>query len=69
MSIYTKTGERIIDVEIDQDCYYNNELVQIWATLHSESIKRLLYISDLREDRKSEIKDIVKATLKAAKTK
>lgn len=69
MSIYTKTREKIISLSIDRDCYYNEDLVQVWATVEGElETKRLLYISDLREDNKGEIKDVVKATLKATKT-
>jgi hypothetical protein len=69
MSIYTKTGEKIINVGIDRDCYYEEDLVQLWATVEGElEMKRLLYISDLKEDKKGEIKDVVRATLKATKT-
>lgn len=67
MSIYTKTGEKIVDFTIDRECYFDAELVQIWATLEGDSTKRLLYISDLREDQKGEIKDVVRASLKGAK--
>ncbi len=68
MSIYTKTGEKIIDVAVGDDCYYGGELLQIWATVQGELNKRQLYISDLREDRKNEIKDVIKATLKWPRT-
>lgn len=66
MSIYTKTGERIVDVSIDSDCYFDGHLLQVRVTIEGELAQRLLYISDLREDHKDEIKSIVRATLRAA---
>lgn len=65
MSIYTKTGERVINVSIDSDCYYDGDLLQLRVIIEGELTKRLLYISDLRADHKDEIKCVVRATLKA----
>ena len=65
MSIYTKTGERIVDVSIDSDCYYDGDLLQLRVIATGEFARRLLYISDLREDHKGEIKSVVRATLRA----
>lgn len=67
MSLYTKTGDRIVRVEIDNDCYYRRELLQLRATIEGEIPKRLVYISDLKADRPNEIKDVVKSTLKGDK--
>jgi hypothetical protein len=68
MSIYTKQGSRIREIDIDKDCYFGRELVQIRATVEGESGKRLLYISDLREDGKNEIRDAVRSTMKTGRT-
>ena len=68
MSIYTKVGDRITDIEIGKDCYFGRELIQVRATIEGESGKRLLYISDLKEDRKNEIRNAVRATVKSGRT-
>lgn len=67
MSIYTKLGEKVVEIEIDNDCYFGGELLQVRATIEGEPAKRLMYISDLKEDRRNEIKDLLKATLKGQK--
>lgn len=67
MSLYTKTGDRITAVEIDRDCYFGRELLQVRATIEGEIPKRLVYISDLKEDHPKEIRDVLKSTLKGDK--
>lgn len=61
MSIYTKFGEKVVEIEIDNDCYFGGELVQVRVTIEGELAKRLMYISGLKEDRPKEIKDLLKA--------
>jgi hypothetical protein len=66
MAIRTKFGETIISesLRVDQDCFYDGNIVKVCAKLEGQAGDRHYWISDLIGDKKSEVRDVIRANLK-----
>jgi hypothetical protein len=66
MAIYTKLGEKLLNgsLRVDKDCIYDGEIVKVWGTVEGETTERHYWYSDLRGDKRHEVRDVVNANLK-----
>lgn len=66
MAIDTKHGVRLINesLRVDQSCLVDGEIVRVWAIVAGETTERQYWLSDLRGDKKHEVRDVIHANLK-----
>lgn len=68
MAIYTKYDQTIINdsIHTDGSCYFDEDLVKIWARVQGAASERQFFISDLKADKgKAEVDDVIRAALKS----
>lgn len=66
MAIRTKFGDKVVSesLRVDKDCFYDADVVKVWARLEAQTDDRQYWISDLIGDKKNEVRDVIKANLK-----
>lgn len=63
MTIRTKFGDNVISpsLRVDQGCFFNDEIVKVWATIEGQTTEKQYWISDLIADKKREVRDVIRA--------
>lgn len=66
MAIFTKHGDKLLNasLRVDQECIYDEEIVKVWGMVDGETVEKQYWISDLRGDKKREVRDVIESNLK-----